>query len=240
MKVDPEPLFVTRHALSSSFTSSCFTFERLPSLCSTVTSASFTASRNSEEVCGICGSFSVTTNLRDHEGTAPEIDDGKRRGASSGSSRALSPRSVARRGMEDRRYCDQGQQCSPYFLGLFLSRRHDQYDHTGRVGSAGRAIQTFIWTRRMSQKSASSFTDAEKARPVEQTERARVGLPGRIRTPGLSLRKAALCPTELRAGDGLAPCRLHKTVEYTTPGAKKIRPAVFLQSVHAGVCPQSC
>ena len=44
-----------------------------------MTSASFTASRNSEKVCGICGPFSVTTNLRDHEGTAPEIDDVGRR-----------------------------------------------------------------------------------------------------------------------------------------------------------------
>ncbi|PSQ86300.1 MAG: hypothetical protein BRD42_05615 [Bacteroidetes bacterium QS_3_64_15] len=32
VKVDPEPLFATRHALSSSFASSCFTFERLPSI----------------------------------------------------------------------------------------------------------------------------------------------------------------------------------------------------------------
>jgi hypothetical protein len=31
-----------------------------------------------------------------------------------------------------------------------------------------------------------------------------------------------------------------KTPVYTTPGAKKIRPAVFLQSVHAGVRLLSC
>ena len=37
------------------------------------------------------------------------------------------------------------------------------------------------------------------------------GLPGRIRTPGLSLRKAALCPTELRA-ESIGEKTLYKSV----------------------------